>query len=111
MCGRPGRSLTPDDFELQSEETNVKKFLATLTVLTSIATPAFSQSFCTCDGTGNVLPFSHKGTHPQNDKTALRQDALRAFAAAPGAGSIADPNAPAATGGGSVGYNEMLRQF
>ena len=79
----------------------MKKFIATLTVLTTIATPAFSQ----------VLPSSHKGTHPQNDKTALRQDALRAFAAVPGAGSIADPNAPAATGGGSVGYNEMLRTF
>jgi hypothetical protein len=106
VCGRYGRSLTPDDFELQSQETYVKKLLATLTVLTAISTPAFSQSFCTCDGTG-----SHKGADPQNDRTALRQGALRAFAAAPGAGSIADPNAPAATGGGSVGYNEMLRHF
>ena len=88
----------------------MKRLLATLTV-TAISTPAFSQSFCTCDGTGNVLPFSHKGTDPQNDRTALRQGALRAFAAAPGAGLIADPNAPAATGGGSVGYNEMLRHF
>ena len=88
----------------------MKRLLATLTV-TAISTPAFSQSFCTCDGTGNVLPFSHKGTDPQNDRTAFRQGALRAFAAAPGAGSIADPNAPAATGGGSVGYNEMLRHF
>jgi hypothetical protein len=111
VCGRYGRSLTPDDFELQSQETYVKKLLATLTVLTAISTPAFSQSFCTCDGTGNVLPFSHKGTDLQNDRTAFRQGALRAFAAAPGAGSIADPNAPAATGGGSVGYNEMLLHF
>ena len=30
----------------------MKKFLATLTVLTAISTPAFS---------GNVLPSSHKG--------------------------------------------------
>ena len=48
MCGRYGRygrSLTPDDFELQSQETYVKKLLATLTVLTAISTPAFSQSF------------------------------------------------------------------
>jgi hypothetical protein len=22
--------------------------------------PASAQSFCTCDGTGNVLPFTHK---------------------------------------------------
>jgi hypothetical protein len=80
----------------------MKKFLATLTVLTAISTPAFS---------GNVLPFSHKGTDLRNDKTAFSQGALRAFAAAPGVGSIADPNSPAATGGGSVGYNEMLRNF
>jgi hypothetical protein len=80
----------------------MKKFLATLTVLTAISTPAFS---------GNVLPFSHKGTDLQNNRTAFRQGALRAFGAAPGAGSIADPNSPAATGGGSVGYNEMLRNF
>jgi hypothetical protein len=80
----------------------MKKFLATLTVLTAIATPAFS---------GTVLPSSHKGTDPQNHRTAFRQGALRAFAAAPDAGSIADPNSPAATGGGSVGYNEMLRSF
>ena len=89
----------------------MKKFLATLAVLTTVTTPAFAQSFCTCDGTGSVLPFSHKGADPQNDKTALRPSALRAFAAVPGAGSIADPNAPAATGGGSVGYNEMLSYF
>ena len=88
----------------------MKRLLATLTV-TAISTPAFSQSFCKCDGTGNVLPFSHKRTDPQNDRTAFRQGALRAFAAAPDAGSIADPNTPAATGGGSVGYNEMLRHF
>jgi hypothetical protein len=111
VCDRYGRSLTPNDFELQSQETYVKKLLATLTVLTAVATPAFSQSFCTCDRTGNVLPFSHKRTDPQTDQTALRQGALRAFAAAPDAGSIADPNTPAATGGGSVGYNEMLRHF
>jgi hypothetical protein len=111
VCGRYGRSLTPNDFELQSQETYVKKLLAALTVLSAVATPAFSQSFCTCDGTSNVLPFSHKRTDPQNDKTALRQGALRAFATAPDAGSIADPNTPAATGGGSVGYNEMLRHF
>jgi hypothetical protein len=80
----------------------MKKFLATLTVLTAISTPAFS---------GNVLPLSHKGTDLQNNKTAFRQGALRAFAAAPSAGPIADPNSPAATGGGSVGYNEMLRNF
>ena len=37
----------------------MKKFLTTLAVFTAFATPAFAQSFCTCDGTGNVLTFTH----------------------------------------------------
>ena len=37
----------------------MQKFLTTLAVLTVIATPAFAQSFCTCDGTGNVLKFTN----------------------------------------------------
>jgi hypothetical protein len=89
----------------------MKKFLATLAVLTAISTPTFAQSFCACDGTGSVLPFSHKGTEPQNDKTALRQSALQAYAAVPGVDSIGIPNPTAATGGGSLGYNEMLRNY
>ncbi len=89
----------------------MKKFLAALTMLTAISTPTFAQSFCACDGTGSVLPFSHKGTEPQNDKAALRQSALRAYAAVPGVGSIVIPNPTAATGGGSLGYNEMLRNY
>ena len=36
----------------------MQKFLTTLAVLTVIATPAFAQSFCTCDGTGNVVVLS-----------------------------------------------------
>jgi hypothetical protein len=89
----------------------MKKFIATLAVLTAISTPAFAQSFCACDGTGSVLPFSHKGTELQNDKIAVSQSALRAYAAVPGVGSMGIPNPTAATGGGSLGYNEMLRNY
>ena len=88
----------------------MKKFLTTLAVLTAVATPAFAQSFDPDNGTGNVLPFSHKSTHDEG-KTAIRQDGLRAYATAPFEGSIANSNAPAATGGGSPGYNEMLRNY
>ena len=87
----------------------MKKFLTTFAVLTVIATPAFAQSFDPEAGTGNVLPFSHKSTH--NEDTAFRQDGLRAYATAPFEGSVANSNAPSATGGGSAGYNEMLRNY
>ena len=88
----------------------MKKFLTTFAVLTVIATPAFAQSFDPDNGTGNVLQFSHKSTHNEG-KTAVRQDAMRAYATAPFEGSVANSNAPSATGGGSAGYNEMLRNY
>jgi opacity protein-like surface antigen len=89
----------------------MKKFLTTFAVLAVIATPAFAQSFDPDNGTGNVLSFSHESTAWQNDKTAVRQNGLHAFAMVPGPGSAFNSNSPAATGGGSLGYNEMLRNF
>jgi hypothetical protein len=73
------------------------------------AGPASAQSFCTCDGTGNVLTFSSRAFTPANGKTVLSDRALRAYASE--GTSVAGPNAPEATGGGSAGYNEMLRNF
>ena len=75
------------------------------------AGPASAQSFCTCDGTGNVLVFANTAFMPANGKAAVNDHALRAFAAVPAPGLAGDSNAPAATGGGSVGYNEMLRNY
>ena len=46
----------------------MKKFLTTLAGLTVFATPAFAQSFCTCDGTGNVLTFTHNAITRPNQK-------------------------------------------
>ena len=89
----------------------MKKFLTTLAVLTALATPAFAQSFDPENGTGNVLPFSYKPTVPQNEKIAIGQSGLHSFAMVPGANSAFNSNSPAATGGGSLGYNEMLRNF
>jgi hypothetical protein len=88
----------------------VKKILTTLAVLTAIATPAFAQSFDPDNGTGNVLPFSHGATATHNDRSAVNQSAARSFAAVPGFGSIVNA-APQATAGGSIGYNEMLRNY
>ncbi len=89
----------------------MKKLLATLVTLAAITTPAFAQSFDPDSGTGNVLPFSAQPTAHANDKIAHRQSALQAYAAVPGAGSTGIPNPTAAMGGGSLGYNEMLRNY
>ena len=48
---------------------------------------------------------------PPDGKAALNDRALRAYAAVPGADLAGNSNAPAATWGGSIGYNEMLRNF
>jgi len=103
----------------------------------SVASPALAQSFNKGDGTGNNMPFAYgpKGAKPswtvvpeneqiagrqsETGKVAVRQNGHRAVAAVPGRGlydyaavpfaSGSDAaNSPAATGGGSTGYNEML---
>ena len=73
------------------------------------AGPASAQSFCACDGTGNVLTFSNRAFIPANDKAVLSDRALRAYAS--DAYGASRPNAPEATGGWSLGYNEMLHNF
>jgi len=93
----------------------MKNLPAVFTVLrialgfTLSAGPASAQSFCTCDGTGNVLVFSNKAFMPANGKAVTNDRALRAYASE-GHGATG-PNSPEATGGGSTGYNEMLRNF
>ena len=89
----------------------MKKFLTTLAVLTAFATPAFAQSFDPDAGTGNVLPFAHTPTAPHDHKIAARQGGLHSFAMVPGPGSAFNSESPTNTGGGSLGYNEMLRSF
>jgi hypothetical protein len=85
-----------------------------------IATPAFAQSFDPDVGSGNVLPFSSAPRVAQTGKIADRKDTqgkmtarrsgLHAFAMVPGAASGFDSNSPAVTGGGSLGYNQLLLQ-
>jgi hypothetical protein len=96
---------------LNRRRTDMKKFLATLAVLTAFATPAFAQSFCTCDGTGNVLTFTHNPITLPNQNIAADRNGLHAFAMVPGRGAASISDSPASTGGGSLGYNEMLRNF
>jgi len=44
-------------------------------------------------------------------KSTAGKRAQKAFAMEPGFGIQLDPNDPAATGGGSLGYNQMLLQY
>jgi len=87
----------------------MKKLLTTIAVLTAFATPTFAQSF---DRTGNALPFARTPTAPHHHKIAARQqNGLHSFAMVPGAASGVNSESPQNTGGGSLGYNEMLRSF
>ncbi|HXX08269.1 MAG TPA: hypothetical protein VEJ43_09395 [Pseudolabrys sp.] len=89
----------------------MKKIFTILPVLATLTTPAFAQSFCTCDGTGNVLTFSHNPITSPNSVSAATMPGLQAYASVPGGGNVANPNAPVETGGGSLGYNQMLRNY
>jgi len=87
----------------------MKKSLTALAVLTAFATPAFAQPFDPDYGTGNVLSFSH--TTPHKVIPARRPNGLHSFAMVPGPGSAFNSNSPGATGGGSLGYNELLSTY
>jgi hypothetical protein len=88
----------------------MKAYLAALAVLTVVATPSFAQSFDPETGTGNVLPFASASPVFRSGQYPVRQDGRNAYAAVPRARSSFGPssNSPASTGGGSLGYNEML---
>ena len=91
----------------------MKTFLTTLAVLAALAQPVFAQAFCTCDGTGNVLKFTNNPITLQNQAAAqagFGQSGLNAFAMAP-ARAARTSDDPAATGGGSAGYNQNLRNY
>jgi ABC transporter substrate binding protein len=55
-----------------------------------------------------VLTQIHCSSERQN---CGRQTGLDSFAMVPGPGPAFNSNAPAATGGGSLGYNKMLRNY
>jgi hypothetical protein len=89
----------------------MRKLLTALALFTVFATPSLAQSFCTCDGTGNVLTFNHNRITLSSQEIATGHSAAHSFAMVPGARSVSSSNSPEATGGGSLGYNEMLRNF
>ena len=91
----------------------MKKLITIVAITASVmATPAFAQSFDPDAGTGNVLSFNSDQTAQQNHKIAGRQSGLDAYAMVPGTSwSGRDANSPAATGGGSEGYNQLVETY
>jgi hypothetical protein len=85
------------------------------------ASPAFAEFFNPQEGTGNEVPFSYQSTAPHNDKmavrhnshgnSAIRRSGMDAFGMVSGPQTGSDPNDPALTGGGSLGYNRMILQY
>jgi hypothetical protein len=89
----------------------MKKLITIVAITASVmATPAFAQSFDKDFGTGNVQSFSYGANGAeQTGRIAGRQSGLDAYAMVPGVSStVTDSNSPAATGGGSEGYNQEL---
>jgi hypothetical protein len=100
--------------------TRISKLALIAAVTAVIATPVFAQSFDPEVGTGNVLSFSTPSAvqngkvaarHTSQGKIAARRSGLHSFAMVPGAASGISSNSPVLTGGGSVGYNQMLLQY
>jgi hypothetical protein len=84
--------------------------LALIAVATvGIAAPAFAQSFDRNAGMSTARQHRVAVHKVRRHTVAARQNGLNAFAMVPGS---ADGSAlsPAATGGGSLGYNENLRR-
>ncbi|MGB8432573.1 MAG: hypothetical protein WCE72_22370 [Pseudolabrys sp.] len=97
---------------------NKTKFaiIAALALTRLAATPAFGQSFSAGYGTGNVLPFNSTvaapavASHHASAHAAWR-NGLNSFAMEPRQQLQFSAESPAATGGGSIGYNENLYNY
>jgi hypothetical protein len=81
----------------------MKKLLTTLAVLTAIATPAFAQ----------YAPQDYQTAAPPSGqhKSAARQNGLHAFAMVPRTPAATSLDDASLTGGGSVGYNQLIRSY
>jgi hypothetical protein len=90
--------------------------------VTSFASPVFAQSYNPGDGTGNALSFAYGAGGIKQRSVAVppagltvvpqrqiaARDGYHSFAYIPSDNSVSSSNSPAATGGGSAGYNAML---
>jgi hypothetical protein len=97
---------------------NKAKFaiVAALALTRLAATPAFGQSFSVGYGTGNVLPFNSTVAAPavashHASAHAAQRNGVNSFAMEPRQQLQLGAESPAATGGGSIGYNENLYNY
>ena len=78
----------------------MKKLLVIAAMVVTLATPAAAAGHSSAN---------HLAVH--NGRTVVRPAGLDAFAMTPRSGPSTNSNSPEATGGGSLGYNEMLRYY
>jgi hypothetical protein len=78
------------------------KLALIVAVAALIASPALAQSFGH-QSIGREMGARHAGAHD------IHRNGLNGYAMESGPQSDVDSNSPAATGGGSIGYNENLR--
>ena len=88
----------------------VAAIIITTVVNMAFVSPVFAQSFDPEIGTGNVLMLNNQATVPHK-QAAVRRSGIDAFAMAPRVQAGVASEDPANTGGGSIGYNEILRVY
>jgi Tfp pilus assembly protein FimT len=92
-----------------------KLILVAVAATLASAAPTFAQSFDSDFGTGNVLSFSNQAPVARAEAPVRHQGIARhrggmgAFAMEPR--ELQSSDDPAATGGGSIGYNENLYNY
>jgi hypothetical protein len=113
--GRLG--TVPKSAPHQEKTMNAISKIAIFVALVASGSPALAQSFDPDTGSGNVLELNYSPAAVQppkaaahQSKAAARQSGLRALARVSGS-SGNNSTDPASTGGGSVGYNQMLLQY
>jgi opacity protein-like surface antigen len=77
----------------------MKKLLVVAAMIGTLSTPAAA---------GHSSP---KYLAAHNGRTVIHQPGFDSFAMTPRSGPSTNSNSPEATGGGSLGYNEMLRYY
>jgi hypothetical protein len=81
----------------------------------SFVSPALAQTINGGDETGNASSYSYQPAAADAavrhaGARAARRNGLNAFASVPRDHTRLDSDDPAFTGGGSIGYNELLQQ-
>ena len=93
----------------------INKWKVAAIIITTVAkmafvSPAFAQSFDPEIGAGNVLMLNNQAS-VLHHQAAVRRSGVDALAMVPHEQAGIASEAPANTGGGSIGYNESLRAY